>query len=96
MSRVEGLSKWAHFEQKRFEYLDANLRHLKGVESDVNEELARIKYLVYKKKNIVVNDAEDQQNGPIRRSKSSRKNIDIAVKYQNTEQKDENMKKNSS
>lgn len=29
---MENLSKWAHFEQKRFEYLDANLRQLKTIE----------------------------------------------------------------
>ena len=57
---MEGLSKWANFEQKRFEYLDANMRHLKVVESDVNLELARIKTLLYKQKKSVVNAAGDQ------------------------------------
>ena len=47
-SRLENLSKWAIFEQKRFEYLDTNLRDLKKIETGVNQELSRIKSMIYK------------------------------------------------
>ena len=47
---MENLSKWAHFEQKRFEYLDANLRNLKKIETGVNKELKRIKSMIYTQK----------------------------------------------